>query len=107
MHDLADPLDAALGVLRLAVPNAPVKRSTSPTIIVFAVTRSGLSVDKFAAATFVCCKRIAMWNQSKIGSFVAPTLTRTVRRPGQPSVKAVTLGCRSAPRFPGFAGSAR
>jgi hypothetical protein len=25
MHDLADPLDAALGVLRLAVPNAPVQ----------------------------------------------------------------------------------
>src|SRR4051812_39441213 len=25
MHDLADPLDAALGVLRLAVPNAPMQ----------------------------------------------------------------------------------
>ena len=25
MHDLVDPLDAALGVLRLAVPNAPVQ----------------------------------------------------------------------------------
>jgi len=25
MHDLADPLDAALGILRLAVPNAPVQ----------------------------------------------------------------------------------
>jgi hypothetical protein len=23
MHDLADPVDAALGILRLAVPNAP------------------------------------------------------------------------------------
>jgi hypothetical protein len=25
MHDLADPLDAALGILRVAVPNAPVQ----------------------------------------------------------------------------------
>ena len=32
----------------------------------------------------VCCKRIAMWNQSKIGGFVTPALARTVRRPGQP-----------------------
>ena len=24
-HDLADPLDATLGILRLAVPNAPVQ----------------------------------------------------------------------------------
>jgi hypothetical protein len=61
MHDLADPFDAALGILRLAVPNAPVQtRSTSATIIAFAATRSGLSVDKFAAASLVCCKRIAI-----------------------------------------------
>jgi hypothetical protein len=67
------------------------RRSTSATITAFAVTRSGSSVDKFAAAGFVCCKRIAMWNQSKIGGFVTPALARTVRRPGPPSVKAVTL----------------
>ena len=29
------------------------RRSTSATIIAFAVTRSGSSVDKFAAASFV------------------------------------------------------
>jgi hypothetical protein len=32
-----------------------------------------------------------MWNQSKIGGFVTPALARTARKPGQPSVKAVTL----------------
>jgi hypothetical protein len=36
------------------------RRSTSSTIVAFAVSRSGLSVDKLAAASFVCCKRIAM-----------------------------------------------
>jgi hypothetical protein len=25
MHDLADPLDAALGILRFAIPNPPVQ----------------------------------------------------------------------------------
>jgi hypothetical protein len=39
----------------------------------------------------VCCKRIAIWNQSKIGDFVTSALARTARKPGQPSVKAVTL----------------
>ena len=39
-----------------------------------------------------------MWNQSKIGGFVTPALTRTVRRPGQPSVKA---GVGPAHRFKG------
>jgi hypothetical protein len=63
------------------------RRSTSATIIAFAATRSGLSVDKFAAASLVCCKRIAIWNQSKIGGFVTSTFANTVRRPGQPSVK--------------------
>src|SRR5208337_2948394 len=67
------------------------RRSTSLMIIAFAVTRSGLLVDKFAAASCVCCKRIAIWNQSKIGGFVTPALARTARKPGQPSVKAVTL----------------
>jgi hypothetical protein len=36
------------------------RRSTSATITAFAVTRSGQSVDKFPAANFVCCKRIAI-----------------------------------------------
>jgi hypothetical protein len=35
-------------------------------------------------------QRIAMWNQSKIGGFVTPALVKTARRPGQPSVNAVT-----------------
>ena len=42
------------------------------------------------AAGFVCCERIAMWNSLKSVVLVTPTLTRTVRRPGQPSVKAIT-----------------
>src|SRR3954466_10320008 len=50
------------------------RRSTSATIVAFAVTRAGLSDDKFAAASLVCFKRIAMWNQSKIGSVVTWTL---------------------------------
>jgi len=66
------------------------RRSTSATITAFAGTRAGSPVDKFAAASFVCCRRIAIWNQSKIGGFVTPASARTVRRPGQPSVKAVT-----------------
>jgi hypothetical protein len=41
MHDLADPLDAALGVLRLAVPNAPVQTFDFGDDRSFAVTRSG------------------------------------------------------------------
>ena len=37
-------------------------RSTLATIATFAITRSELSVDKFGAASFMCCKRIATWN---------------------------------------------
>jgi hypothetical protein len=33
-----------------------------------------------------------MWNQPRIGGFVTPALTRMDRRPGRPSVNAVTLG---------------
>jgi peptide/nickel transport system substrate-binding protein len=33
---------------------------------------------------------ISLWNQSKIGGFDMPALVKTARRPGQPSVKAVT-----------------
>ncbi|MFL5284734.1 MAG: hypothetical protein ACJ8AW_28060 [Rhodopila sp.] len=35
-------------------------RSISATIAAFAVTRSGSSIDRLAAASFVCCNRIAM-----------------------------------------------
>ena len=90
MHDLADPLDAALSILRLAVPDAPAQRSTSATITAFACTRSGLSVDNPLAACVACCSRMAMWNQSRIGGFVTPASARIDRRPGQPSVNAVT-----------------
>ena len=36
------------------------RRSTSATIVAFAITRPGSPVGKFAAASSVCCKRIAM-----------------------------------------------
>src|SRR6202034_874859 len=59
------------------------KRSTSATITAFAVARSGSSVDKFAAASLVCCKRIAIWNHvqnwrfrySYVGQYSAQTRT--------------------------------
>ena len=84
------------------------KRSTSATITAFAVTRSGLSVANFDAASFVCCKRIAMWNQSKIGGFVTP-------RVGQNRAQTRTTvgesghlgGVGPADGFQGSAGSAR
>jgi hypothetical protein len=104
MHDLADPLDAALGVLRLPFQMRQCRRSTSATITAFAVTRS---VDKFAAASLMCCKRIAIWNQSRIGRFITPALAKTARDPEQPSVKAVTSVASIQPTFPGFALSVR
>jgi hypothetical protein len=36
------------------------RRSTSAMIVAFASSRPGLSIGKFAAASFVCCKRIAI-----------------------------------------------
>ena len=43
-----------------------------------------------AADSFACCKRIAIWNQSRSGGFITRALAKTARKPGQPSVKAVT-----------------
>jgi hypothetical protein len=89
-HDLADPLDAAQGVLRLAVPNAPVQTldlgddhslRRHPGRIISRQIRS-------------CQLRVLQthrdMDQSKIDGFITPVLVRTVRRPGQPSVKTVT-----------------
>jgi hypothetical protein len=42
------------------------RRSTSATITALAVIRSGLSVDKLAAASFVCCKRVAMCRVARL-----------------------------------------
>jgi hypothetical protein len=43
------------------------------------------------AASFACCSRMAMWNRSAIGHVVTPASARIDRRPGQPSVTAVTF----------------
>jgi hypothetical protein len=88
MHDLSDPLDGALGVLRIAVPNAPVQTLDSATITVFAVARSGSSAEN-AAANFVCCERIAIRYEFENSRIHRSRMAKTPRKPGQPSVKAV------------------
>src|SRR5689334_21796986 len=90
MHDLADPVDAAPGILGLVVPNPPAQPLDSGTITVFACIRPGSSVDNPIAACFACWSRMAIWNQSAIGGFVTPASARIDRRPGQPSVNAVS-----------------
>jgi hypothetical protein len=66
-------------------------RSTSLTIVALASVRPGSSVSNPLAASFACCSRMAMWNQSAIGRVVTPASARIDRRPGQPSVNAVTF----------------
>ncbi len=64
-------------------------RSASATITAFASCRAGVSVDKEPAVCSRCCSRIAIWNQSRIGSAVTPVAARIDRRPAHPSVKPV------------------
>ena len=66
------------------------RRSTSSTITDFACILPGLSVGNPPAVCAACWIRIAMWNQSRKGGAVIPASTRMDRRPGQPSVNAVT-----------------
>ena len=60
VHDLPDPVDAAPGILGLAVPIRQRSRSTSATITVFACIRPGSSVDNPIAACFACWSRMAI-----------------------------------------------
>jgi hypothetical protein len=75
--------------LALPVHSRQRRRSTSSTITAFAAARSGRSDDSAPATCVRCCSRMAIWNQSKIGSSSTPALRRTRRSPGQPSVNAV------------------
>ncbi len=65
-------------------------RSTSATITAFAAARAGSSADSALTICFRCWSRMAIWNQSSIGRVVTPASARMRRRPGQPSVKAVS-----------------
>jgi hypothetical protein len=60
MHDLANPLDAA-AFPRLAVPNAPVQTFDLGDDYGLRRNPVRVVVDKFAAASFVCC------NESRCG----------------------------------------
>ena len=91
MHDLADPIDAALGILGLAVPDAPVQPldlrddhglRLHPTPDRRSTIR--LLPASRAAAAWRCGTNRA------IGGVVTPASARIDRRPGQPSVNAVT-----------------
>jgi hypothetical protein len=61
MHDLADPIDAALSILgALPYQMRQRRRSTCTIITAFAFIRSGPSVDSPLAAPVACCIRMAM-----------------------------------------------
>jgi hypothetical protein len=62
-------------------------------------TFAGAPVDRPIADCAACWNCITMWNQSRVGGFVKPASTRTDRRPGQPSVNAVSSVRPTAPRF--------
>ncbi len=65
-------------------------RSTSSTITAFASARVGSSAGSVLAICFKCWSRMAVWNQPSVGGAVTPASARMRRRPGQPSVKAVS-----------------
>src|ERR1700733_5108216 len=60
MHTLRIRLMLRWAFFALPFQIRQCRRSTSATIVAFAFTRSGSFIDKFAAASFVCCKRIAI-----------------------------------------------
>ena len=89
-HDLADSVDAALGILRLAIPNAPAQTFDLVDDYGLCFHPAGI-VGRQPA----CCLRRVLdphcdVNQSRKGGAVIPASTRMDRRPGQPSVNAVT-----------------
>jgi hypothetical protein len=75
-------------------------RSIGSTISSFAAARSGVSSTNPLAASFACCRRIAMWNQSGIGGFVTPASVKIERKPEQPSVNAVSRMLQVRPIVP-------
>src|SRR5277367_1684023 len=70
-------------------------RSTSVTIVALARVRPGSSVGNPLAASFACCSRMAMWNQSAIGGVVTPALARNDRRSRQPCERSHLCGSGS------------
>jgi hypothetical protein len=89
MYDLADAIEGLPGIFGLAVPDAPVR-----PLDLCDDRDLGLLATRFVGeqgASFACCSRMAMWNQSAIGRVVTPASARIDRRPGQPSVNAVTF----------------
>ena len=90
VHDLADRDDADLGVLGLAVPQAPSQAlNLSDDCLLCLLPRRGVGRQSVAIC-FRCCRRIAMWNQSRIGGAVTPAAANVDRRRRHPSLNPVS-----------------
>ena len=75
---------------RPSEPRGPTALGPAATITDFDCIRPRSSAGNPLAVCAACWIRIAMWNQSSKGGVVIPASTRIDRRPGQPSVNAVT-----------------
>src|SRR5271166_5961721 len=103
MHDLTDAVDAAFGVPGLAVPNPPAQ-----PLDLLDDHRFRLHPTRVVGRQTACRLRRVLESHRDMEPIEdgwrrdAGTPTRTDRRPGQPSVKAVTTVASVRPTAPRF-----
>ena len=102
MHDLANPIDAAPGVLGLAIPNAPSQPLDRFDDRRFRLHPPSIVGQQAARGLRRVLESHREVEQSKMSGAGIPAFTRMVRRPGQPSVKAVTIVALVRPATPRF-----
>jgi len=100
MHDLADPIDAALGVLGLAIPNAPSQPLDRFDDRRFRLHPPGIVGQQAARGLRRVLESHREVEQSKMSGVGIPAFTRMVRRPGNvPGLLRASTGskCGSTP----------